>query len=244
MTALKRVCLLTGSGGRLGNAFCRRYGNRYDIAAVWSRRPPLFAAQAQQVLDPLGEETDLVENQMRVVTLRADITNRSAVARLVDQVLAHFDRIDVIVHAAGFRYWAPMLQGDSLLDSVQRHFDVNVYAPLALTAEVAKRFWIGRTPENVAANRNVITVSSTASVRLYPGHGQSVYAASKAALNHLTRHIAAELEPHGVRANALAPNSFPGIIPIHLVTDALVRLDQSDATGRVLGLEAHGEWWL
>ena len=244
MTAARRVCLLTGSGGRLGSVFCRRYASRYDIAAVWSRRPPLMAAPTQQVFDPLGEESDLAENKTPVVTVRADITNRKAIARLVDQVLARFGRIDVIVHAAGFRHWAPMLDGDSLLDSVQRHFDVNVYAPLAVTVEVARRFWVGRAQENRTANRNVITVSSTAGVRVYPDYGQSVYAASKAALNHLTRHLAAELEPHGVRANALAPDSFPGVIATHSVTDALVRLDESDATGRILGLEAHGEWWL
>ena len=239
-----RVCLLTGAGGRLGSAFCWSYASRYQIAALWSRRPPLFASQDQRVFDPLGEEADLHENRCPVLTIRADVTSRAAIARAVDQVLSRLGRVDLLVHAAGFRHWAPMLDGDSLLDSVDRHFDVNVRAPLALTLEVAKRFWAGRAAENAAANRNVVTVSSTAGVRVYPGHGQSVYAASKAALNHLTRHLAAELRPLGVRANALAPDSFPGIVPTAQVTQALVRLDEGTATGRVLMLEAHGESWV
>ena len=129
----------------------------------------------------------------------------------------------------------------ALLDSVDRHFDVNVRAPLAITAEVARQFWIGREKENAAANRNVINVSSTAGARVYPGYGQSVYAASKAALNHLTRHMAAELEPHGVRVNALAPTSFPAIVPTYVVADALARLDAATGSGGILMLEAAGE---
>jgi NAD(P)-dependent dehydrogenase (short-subunit alcohol dehydrogenase family) len=239
-----RVCLLTGSGGLLGSAFCRAYAGRYQIAAVWSRRPPLLASQSQRVIDPLGQEVDLPENHQEVLTLRADITNRQAVERLADQVLTRFGRVDVVIHAAGFRHWAPMLDGESLLDSVARHFDVNVRAPMMLTVAIARRFWAGRAQENLASNRNVVTVSSTAGLRVYPGHGQSVYAASKAALNHLTRHMAAELHAHGVRANAVAPDSFPGIVPTERVLQAIVRLDGGRGTGQVLAVEAQGETWL
>jgi NAD(P)-dependent dehydrogenase (short-subunit alcohol dehydrogenase family) len=237
-----RVCLLTGAGGTLGSAFCRRCASRYAIAAVWSARPPLLAAQTQAVFDPLGEEVRLAENISAVFAIRADIVRREAVARLVEQVLVQFGRIDVVIHAAGFRYWAPLFDA-TLLDSVDRHFAVNVRAPLAITAEVARTFWIGRTQDNISANRNVINVSSTAGVHVYPGSGQSVYAASKAALNHLTRHMAAELQVHGVRVNALAPNSFPAIVPTDAVVDALGRLDESRESGRVLVLDAGGETW-
>jgi NAD(P)-dependent dehydrogenase (short-subunit alcohol dehydrogenase family) len=243
LSTARRVCLLTGAGSTLGNAFCRRCASRYDIAAVWSAHPPLVAAQTQAVFDPLGEEVNLAENANGVFAIRTDIVRRDAAPRLVERVLTRFGRIDVVIHAAGFRHWAPMFDA-TLLDSVDQHFDVNVRAPLAITAEVAKRFWIGRTQENVAANRNVINVTSTAGVRVYPGHGQSVYAASKAALNHLTRHMAAELEAHGVRVNALAPNSFPAIVPTYVVADALVRIDHATASGGILVLEADRETWL
>lgn len=243
MSTARRVCLLTGAGGTLGTAFCLRYASQYEIAAVWSARPPLLAAQTQIVVDPLGEEANLAENASRVFTIRADITRREAVRRVVDRVLARFGRVDVLIHAAGFRHWAPMFDA-TLLDTVQRHFDVNVCAPLAITAEVASRFWISRAQENIAANRNVITVSSTAGARVYPGYGQSVYAASKAALNHLTRHMATELESHGVRVNALAPTSFPAIVPTHVVADALARLDAATGSGGILMLEAGREAWL
>src|SRR5207253_8964681 len=91
---------------------------------------------------------------------------------------------------------------------------LNVVAPLALVAEVGRRLWLTDLEENRYRNRCVVNVSSSAGIYVYPGYGQGMYSASKAALNILTRHLAAELEPIGVRANVLAPDAFPGRVPI------------------------------
>ncbi len=54
-----------------------------------------------------------------------------------------------------------------------------------------------------------MNISSTAGIYIYPGHGQSIYSASKAALNYLSMHMGDEFSSIGVRVNALAPTSFP-----------------------------------
>jgi NAD(P)-dependent dehydrogenase (short-subunit alcohol dehydrogenase family) len=221
------LCLLTGSGGTLGNEFCRRYSTRFNIVAVWSRRPPLISSQEQYAFDPLDPTVQPTDNPGSVFTIRADVSKTAATQRVVDRVVDQFGRIDIIVHAAGFRHWAPMFERKSLLNSVDRHFQVNVRAPLALTIQVAQRFWLHQSAlENRENNRNVVFVSSTAGLRVYAGYGQSVYSASKAALNLLGQHIASELDPMGVRANILAPGSFPGMIPTFRVADAVVQLAQ------------------
>ena len=72
-------------------------------------------------------------------------------------------------------------------------------------------------------------MSSLSASRVYPG-GQAVYAASKAVLNQLTRHLAAEFGVLGVRVNALAPNNFPSVVRTESVASAIARLDGESVT--------------
>ena len=56
---------------------------------------------------------------------------------------------------------------------------------------------------------------------MYPDLGQALYASSKAALNHLTYHLASELWDIGVRVNAVAPDTFPGRVSIDDIRTAV-----------------------
>jgi NAD(P)-dependent dehydrogenase (short-subunit alcohol dehydrogenase family) len=239
-----RVCLVTGAGGLLGSAFCRRYASRYHIAAVWHRRRPLLATQDQVLFDPLAPEVDLPVNQHPVFAMRADLRDRGQIEDLVSTVLDRYGRIDMLVNAAAFVEWAPLLDGVQLLETMDQAFRVNVGAPLTLATTVASRAWLGRREENTASNRCIVNVSSTAGLYVYAGHGQTVYSATKAALNILTCHMAAEFETLGVRVNALAPDAFPGRVPMVRVLDGLERLSEGDMTGRILLREQGEESWL
>lgn len=231
----RRVCLLTGAGGLLGNAFCRAYAAEYDIVAVCRRRAPEVPSQDEWFVDPLAPDTEPPENNARVYVVHADLEKGGQVERVVDIALARFGRVDLLVNAAGFGLWNArgLVDGDVLLDSLDQHMAVNVGIPLRFATRLAQRFWLHRDLENKAYNRNIVNVSSSSASRVYPG-GQAVYAASKAALNQLTRHLAAEFREFGVRANALAPTSFPKIISTESVAKAIARLDSDTVTGKVL----------
>jgi NAD(P)-dependent dehydrogenase (short-subunit alcohol dehydrogenase family) len=228
------VCLVTGAGGRLGSAFCRRYADRYRIVAVWHRRRPVAPSQGQVLIDPLHPGRSLPVNRHHVHDIQADLRAEKEISRLVDRVLRRFGRIDVIVNAAVDGRWAPLLNGCGSMDETTAALRLNVAAPLALISEVSRRSWSGDIPENRRSNRCVVNVSSSAGIYVYEGYGQGVYSASKAALNFLTRHLASELELIGVRANALAPDAFPGRVEISRVLDGLIRLTEGNLTGRVL----------
>jgi NAD(P)-dependent dehydrogenase (short-subunit alcohol dehydrogenase family) len=180
----------------------------------------------------------LPENDVRVHVVRADLEADGEVERVVDLALARFGRVDLLVNNAAYAYWHPqgVVDGDAVLDSLDRHFAMNVAVPLRFATRLAQRFWLNRDLENRNWNRNIVNVSSLAASRVYPG-GQAVYAASKAALNQLTRHLAAEFGVFGVRVNALAPNSFPSIVRTESVADAVARLDGETVTGRILALD-------
>ena len=116
---------------------------------------------------------------------------------------------------------------------LQRQLTLNTVVPIQLAAAVARRCWV---QDDRAARRHIINISSTSGLHVYPDLGQGVYSASKAALNYLTCHLAHELAPFGVRANALCPGSFPYQVSTERVADAIVEMDEaSDGySGRVV----------
>lgn len=234
------MCLLTGAGGRLGSAFCAAHSGEYDIVAVCRARLPAAPSQFESFVDPLQPQAESDENAGQVYVVWADLEQAGQLERVVDIALARFGRIDLLVNnAAYWRMHQPgLLDCDGTMADFDRHFAVNVALPARLSARVASEFWKHRAQENRADNRNIVNVSSLSGSAVFAGQGQAVYAASKAALNQLTRHLGAEFDAIGVRANALAPNSFPDIVATERVVDAIVRLDRESVTGRVLVLDA------
>lgn len=239
----KKVCLFLGAGGMLGGAFCHRHAHRYAISAVARRRFPGLPNQHQRFVDPLAPEAPLQENADALFVIPADIGAPGQIERVIELTLARFGRIDVLVNSASHALWANMLGDERLAQSAEAHFHMNVIVPLRASLALARMFWRTRVDENRAQSRCVINVSSTAGVNLYPGCGQSLYSASKAALNFLTCHMAAEFAELGVRVAATAPNSFPSAVSTEAAADSIARLIDSDVTGRVLVIDRDREYF-
>lgn len=207
----RRVCLLTGASGRLGRRFCERYADTYEFAAIHRRRRP-----------PVG-----------TFAIEADLTADGAAEWVVDCALERFGHIDVLVNAAVVWGWGPVTS-EQLVFSAPEQFLTHVVAPLRLTAAAYRRAWSDQRETNAARHRSVVNVSSISGQNVYPNEGQSVYAASKAALDHLSAHMALELEPVGIRVNAVSANSFPSVVSTDRVVDAIVALDKGSSTGGLL----------
>ena len=111
---------------------------------------------------------------------------------------------------------------------------MNVIVPMRISSAVAGQFWSDHIPENRSSNRNVINMSSVSGQSLYLGEGQSVYSASKAALDQLTGHMAHEFAAINVRVNSVAPNSFPTNVAVQRVVRAIETLDRSLDNGTIV----------
>ncbi|MQY23983.1 SDR family NAD(P)-dependent oxidoreductase [Nocardia macrotermitis] len=233
----RRVALVTGAGGLLGRTFCSAYYRDYDIVAVCRDRIPPVPSQEEWFIDPLAPREELPENASRVFVLRADLTREGEVERVVDLALAKFGGVDLLVNNAARMEMQPngLADGDGALDEFEPMFATNVGVPLRLATRLAQRCWIGADVENHERNRNIVNVSSLSGSQVYPG-GQAVYSATKAALDHLTRHQAFEFSEFGVRVNAIAPDSFPYRVPTQKVAGAIAELDASTMTGLVFGV--------
>jgi NAD(P)-dependent dehydrogenase (short-subunit alcohol dehydrogenase family) len=148
-----------------------------------------------------------------VFAIQGDLREETELRRIVEVTLARFGRIDFLVNAAAFTFLAPILEGDGLHKNFHQQLEVNLFVPLRLSTLVAEKFWKNRELENRQVNRSIVNISSTSGLYIYPDLGQSVYSASKAALNYLKLHMAEEFRAIGVRANVLAANELSRFNP-------------------------------
>ena len=161
-----------------------------------------FAAAGARLLltDASPEPLRPLADRLGATAVAADLTDTSQLAALTAAIGDTWESPDVLVNNAGVYPRTPLATTGPA--DVRRILDVNVVAPFELTRQV-----IALMIKAGIAGR-VVNISSGAAVR--PGAGGSVYAASKAAIETLTRSIALEVARHGIRVNAVQPGFAPG----------------------------------
>ena len=126
----------------------------------------------------------------------ADVTVPQDVTRILDTTLEWFGRVDILVNNAGACVHAPALE---VTDEDWRHvMDVNLDAVWQCARTFGRHFVDQRSGV-------IINIGSMSGLIVNRPQWQPAYNASKAAVHHLTRSLAAEWGPFGVRVNALAP---------------------------------------
>src|SRR5437764_2626905 len=180
-----KVALVTGGSRGIGAAIARRLAaDGAKVVVNYARS----AAAADQVV------ADIRKAGGDAVAVRADVGDPAEIPPLVEAVKKHFGRLDVLVNNAAImkRAFLPEVTAE-LIDA---HFNVNVRGYLLCAKHAA---------ELLPAGGCIINVASAISRMAYPG--AVVYTATKGAIDVMTRVLAAELGPRGIRANVVAPGS-------------------------------------
>lgn len=191
-----KVALVTGASRGIGRAIALRLAESgYDVAVNYNSN----AAEADKVV---GAVTAM---GCKAIAVRANAGDRAEVNAMFRTVIKELGHIDVLVNNAGVVDDAFLLTVSP--DSLDRSLNINVkgyfYCAQAATLKMFK-----------AKKGVIINVSSVSSMMALPG--QSVYAATKGAVNSMTATLARELAPYGIRVNAIAPGFIATDMVAHL----------------------------
>jgi NAD(P)-dependent dehydrogenase (short-subunit alcohol dehydrogenase family) len=181
-----RTAVVTGSTRGLGRAFARALGEAGANVVIVGRD----AAAASTV------EDELHELGVRTATVLADVTIRADVERVLDDAVAAFGRVDVLVNNAGACIHKPAVEVTD--DEWNAVMGVNLTG-LWIASQVFGKHMIA------AGGGSIVNIGSMSASIVNRPQWQPAYNASKAAVHHLSRSLAAEWAPFGVRVNALAP---------------------------------------
>lgn len=187
-----KVAIVTGCNRGIGKAIMECLANHGAIVYAVARSEGCLSEY---------------ENSTSIYPCYFDITEKDAIKNLIVRIKKEQGRIDVLVNNAGIMQDA--LIGMVTEQQIKETFAVNVFAPMFLIQYVSKLML----RQKSGAIINIASVMG-----IYGNYAQMVYSASKGAVIAMTKAVAKELTPSGIRVNAIAP----GVIE----TDLLKNISQ------------------
>lgn len=182
------VALITGGSRGLGLEIAEAFGKAGAAVVITARREQWLKEAEQQLKD----------QGVSVLALVCDVTNPTSVAQVVQQTLATYSKIDILINNAG-QVWAESA-ATMPLERWKQVIDTNITGTFLMSQTVGQHM----------LEREKGTIISTASIAGLSG-GETTYigySASKAAVINFTRALAVEWGAHNIRVNCIAPGLF------------------------------------
>jgi len=178
---IKKVALITGGGSGLGKAMAIRFAANGIITLIVGRNED----KLKQSMQEIGENCH---------AMVCDVTNLAAIPDFVKSIVERFGQIDILVNNAGINQKKDFTEVTD--EEFQNVMMTNLSSVFTLSREVVKQML-------KQGSGSIINISSMAAQYGIPK--VIAYSASKTAIEGLTRAMAVELSPKGIRVNAIAP---------------------------------------
>jgi 3-oxoacyl-[acyl-carrier protein] reductase len=179
-----KVAIVTGASKGIGASIAKHLAEAGAAVVV---NYASSKAEAERVV------AEITGQGGRAVAVQANVARPADITRLFAEAKAAFGRLDILVNNAGIYEFAPIEEVTE--ENFHRQFDLNVLGLLLATKEAVKHF--------DATGGSIVNISSIASTATPPS--ASVYSATKAAVDAITRSLAKELGPRNIRVNAINP---------------------------------------
>ena len=179
-----KIAVVTGASKGIGAAIA------LELAAQGAKLVINYAS-SQSAAEKVVEQ--ITAKGGKAIAVQADVSRPADVERLFAEAQRAFGRVDILVNNAGIYQFAPLEQVTP--EHFRGMFELNVLGLLLSTREAVKRMGDG--------GGSIINISSVVSTAAPPA--ASVYSATKAAVDAITRSLAKELGPRGIRVNSINP---------------------------------------
>jgi 3-oxoacyl-[acyl-carrier protein] reductase len=179
-----KVAIVTGASKGIGAAIAKQFAAEGAAVVV-------NYASSKEGADRVVDE--IAKRGGKAIAVQANVANKKDSERLFAETKKAFGQLDILVNNAGVYEFVPLENVTE--EHFHKHFDVNVLGLLMTSQAAVKHFG----PEG----GSIINISSGASTSAPPG--ASVYSATKAAVDAITKSLAKELGPRNIRVNAINP---------------------------------------
>lgn len=180
-----KVAVVTGASKGIGASIARHLAEAGAVVVV-------NYASSKSDADRIVE--DIQSQGGKAIAIQADVSKRSEIERLFAEARNAYGRVDILVNNAGVYEFAPI--GEVTEEHFHKQFNLNVLGLILASQEAVKHF-------DARDGGCIINVSSVVSSLTPPN--AAVYAATKAAVDAVTRSLAKELGPRGIRVNSINP---------------------------------------
>jgi 3-oxoacyl-[acyl-carrier protein] reductase len=211
-----RIALVTGGTRGIGLATARALADAGATVTITGRD---------------ADRATLAAKEFGGTGVALDVTDFDAVGSVVSQVVAAHGGLDILIANAGIMESG--LLGMLRADDVRRTLDTNVAGAVAAVQAAARAMSRKRVGPDGVERRGGSIVLLASVVGTFGAAGQSVYAASKAAVAALARSAARELGGRGIRVNAVAPGVIRTDLTANLPAEVLARQTAATPIGRL-----------
>jgi 3-oxoacyl-[acyl-carrier protein] reductase len=207
-----RIALVTGAARGIGRAIAQKLSRDGAAVAVNYVSNANSAEEVAAEIKAAGGDA---------IALPADVSKLEDIKRLFDQTIEHFGRLDILINNAGIRISKNVAEIDEA--EYDRLFAINVKGTFFACQLAARR---------LSEGGKIINISSAVTRMMLPGY--SIYAASKGAVEQITRVLAKELGGRHITVNAVAPGPVDTELFRDGKSDEQVRqMAQMAALGRI-----------
>lgn len=186
-----QVAIVTGCSTGLGVQMAKALANQGANIVAIARRKEMIEAVAKEIKDTYGVET---------MAIKCDITDTAVVDSAIDQVMAKFGRIDIVINNAGTGAVAPA--EDITDDQFNNEMNIDLFGTFRVARAAAKKAMIP------AKYGRIINISSMYGLVGNKIAGSAPYHAAKGGVVNLTRALAAEWGKYNITVNAICPGYF------------------------------------